>query len=311
MTEVKAKGAEATFATALSRRGAVAAPAPAAQNHILGRRKDSSAFMLDVARIRIDINQIRKSGKSAEDAETQELARSIKDLGVLNPITVRYLEAENIYEIVAGERRFVAMSQILHQAEVPVRVIDKNDEDTLWLQIHENVHRKELDALEMEAAIKRVLDSGLTMDQVAERLKKSVSYVQKFVSIGEKLSPDARQELDRYQDVNPGKRLGLDVVYEVATVPPEAQAELSKAVVDEDLPRAAIRSRAGGLKQAAAKGKPRKAGRPRAVKPFLKTFRASNGAAVTVEFKKGKPDEDTAALAAALREILAKLEAEN
>jgi ParB family chromosome partitioning protein len=305
-------GAEATFAAALHRRETKPTILPQLQKQLIGRRKDTQAFTLAAERIRVDADQVRKNGKSADDAETKELAASIEALGVMNPITVRYLDADDVYEIIAGERRYLAMTRILNWEEVPVRVVDKSEDDVLWLQIHENIHRKQLDALELEEAIRRAMtEGGLSMDQVADKLKKSVSYVQKFVTVADKLTPAARNELDRYRDVHPGKKLAIDVVYEVATVPAAAQEELSKAVVEENLARTEARKRAGAIKLAVTKSipkdAPKKAGRPRVGKPYSKTFKAANGAAVTVEFKKGKPAEVEAELVAALNDVLERL----
>jgi ParB family transcriptional regulator, chromosome partitioning protein len=308
MTTTTIKEAESTFSTALDRRNTRPQIAAPIQKHLIGRRKDNQAFTLDAGRIRVDVDQVRKNGKSADDTETQELARLIAELGVMNPLTVRYIEADDIYEIVAGERRFLAMTRVLGMTEIPVRIVEKGEQDIVWLQIHENIHRKELDPLEMSEAIRRVIANGMSADQVAERLKKSVSYVQKFITIGDKLTTEAREELESYPEKHPGKKLGLDVAYEIATVPAASQAELSKAVVEENLPRSETRARAGAIKQTAAIGKPKRVGRPRSAVPFTKTYRASNGASVTVEFKNGKPADGDATIVAALRDVITRLE---
>lgn len=115
----------------------------------------------------------RRQPRTAFDEQAlAELARSIADLGLLQPILVRPLE-DGRYEIIAGERRYRAAGLAgLH--ELPAIVRHTADEDLLTEALVENLHRSDLNPIEEAAAYQQLLDDfGLTHEGLAEKLGRS------------------------------------------------------------------------------------------------------------------------------------------
>ena len=107
-----------------------------------------------------------------EDAALQELAHSLREVGMLQPIVVRPV-ADGRYEIVAGERRYRA-ARIAGLDEVPAVVRTTTDGNLLTEALVENIHRADLNPLEEAAAFQQLLeDFGVTHDQLATKLGKS------------------------------------------------------------------------------------------------------------------------------------------
>src|SRR5690606_11258044 len=122
---------------------------------------------IDVAAIRPNPYQPRSTFD--EDA-LEELAASIRELGVIQPITVR--EAEGGFEIISGERRWRAARQA-GLRRVPAYVREADTEAMLEMAIVENIQREELNPLEVALGYQRLIDEcGLTQEQVARKVGK-------------------------------------------------------------------------------------------------------------------------------------------
>lgn len=107
-----------------------------------------------------------------DDAALQELAHSLREHGMLQPIVVRPV-GDDHYEIVAGERRYRA-ARIAGLEQVPAVVRTTRDGDLLTEALVENIHRADLNPLEEAAAFQQLLDDfGVTHDQLATKLGKS------------------------------------------------------------------------------------------------------------------------------------------
>jgi len=105
----------------------------------------------------------------------QELSRSIKEKGFIQPIVARKLK--DGFEIVAGARRFHA-AKLLGIKEIPTIVKDLNDKDTFMLAIMENLQRKNLNPLEEALAFKRLMEEfGLTLEEIGKVLGKDKSSI--------------------------------------------------------------------------------------------------------------------------------------
>ncbi|HEX3674372.1 MAG TPA: ParB/RepB/Spo0J family partition protein [Rhizomicrobium sp.] len=110
--------------------------------------------------------------------ELADLANSVREKGVLQPILVRPVAGEaNAFEIVAGERRWRA-AQLAKLHDVPVVVREMNDGEALELAIIENVQREDLNAVEEAAAYHELMDRfAYTQDRVAQEVGKSRSHI--------------------------------------------------------------------------------------------------------------------------------------
>ncbi len=132
--------------------------------------------------------------KVFDNDELKELANSIRENGVVQPILVRPLRAAaGKYEIIAGERRFRA-SQIAGLSEVPAIVRELDDDKAFEVAIIENIQRSNLSALEEAEAYKRLTDEfKYTHQQISEKLGRSRSQVTNMLRILE--LPDTAKHL--------------------------------------------------------------------------------------------------------------------
>lgn len=107
-----------------------------------------------------------------DEAALSELAASIKTLGLIQPITVRYVSEEK-YQIISGERRFRA-SKLAGMETIPAYVRSADDTGMLEMAIVENVQRYDLDPIETAMSYQRLIDEcHLTQEQMADRIGKS------------------------------------------------------------------------------------------------------------------------------------------
>jgi len=123
------------------------------------------------------------------ESKIQELAKSIKEKGVIQPIIVRALDNDN-FELIAGERRLRAL-KYLGLAEVPAIVRRVPDADVLEMSLIENIQRQELNAIEEGKAYRRLMQEfGLNQELIAERVgkdKSSVSNTLRILNLPEKI----------------------------------------------------------------------------------------------------------------------------
>lgn len=109
--------------------------------------------------------------KNFDEDALQELADSIKQFGLLQPILVQ--DRQNYYEIIAGERRWRA-AKLAGLKEVPVIIKSFSEQEIVEISLIENIQREDLNPIEEALAYKRLLtEFGLTQDEVAERVSKS------------------------------------------------------------------------------------------------------------------------------------------
>lgn len=116
--------------------------------------------------------------KTFRDAELNDLAASIKEKGVLQPILLRSVVGRSYnYEIVAGERRFRA-SKLAGLSEIPAVIKKLDDNNAMEIALIENVQRENLDPMEEAAAYKNLIDKcNYEMADVSRLIGKSVSYI--------------------------------------------------------------------------------------------------------------------------------------
>ena len=134
-------------------------------------RVDGGVKQAAIATLRVSALQPRRA---FDEAGLAELAASITEKGVLQPLLVRPVEGG--YEIVAGERRFRA-AQRAGLDRVPVVVRELTDRQTLEIAIIENLQREDLTPMEEAHAFQQLMGFGLTQEQVAEAVGKSRSAV--------------------------------------------------------------------------------------------------------------------------------------
>jgi len=142
------------------------------------KKEEENADALGVINY-IDINQIKPNSnqprKTFDEEKLEELAASIKEHGLIQPIVLR--KAGKGYEIVAGERRWRAARKIGIK-EVPCIVKELTDEENMLLAIIENMQREDLNPVEEAEGIRQMIDTyGLTQEQVSKSVGKSRPYI--------------------------------------------------------------------------------------------------------------------------------------
>ena len=138
-------------------------------------RTDTSENLQSLPLSQVECNA-EQPRKRFDDAALNELADSIREHGILQPLTVRRL-GTGYYQIVAGERRWRA-ARLAGLTEVPAIVIEADDRKTTVLALIENLQREDLDPLEEAEGYKKLMDSyQMTQEDVANRVGKSRSAV--------------------------------------------------------------------------------------------------------------------------------------
>lgn len=116
------------------------------------------------------------------EEKLRELATSIRELGVVQPITVRKMGVNN-YQLVAGERRFRA-SKSIQLETIPAYVRTANDQESLEMALVENIQRQDLDPIEIALSYQRLIDEiKLTQNQLSERVGKKRSTVSNYLRL--------------------------------------------------------------------------------------------------------------------------------
>lgn len=125
----------------------------------------SSINEVPVFKIKANPNQPRRE---FSPESMQELADSIRQIGIIQPITLRLME-DGTYQIIAGERRWRA-SQMAGLTTIPAYIRTANDENMMQMALVENIQREDLNAIEIALAYQSLIEQyDLTQDKLSER----------------------------------------------------------------------------------------------------------------------------------------------
>ena len=137
--------------------------------------------IIDLEIDKIEVNPYQPRTHFNEQA-IEELAESIKTLGIIQPVTVRKL-GRNQYQLVSGERRYRA-AKSLDFDTIPAFVRIANDQETLEMALVENIQRRDLDPIEIALSYQRLIDEiQLTQNQLSERVGKKRSTVANYIRL--------------------------------------------------------------------------------------------------------------------------------
>jgi ParB family chromosome partitioning protein len=129
----------------------------------------------------IEINPFQPRTNFNEDT-LQELAKSIKELGVIQPITVRKLDF-NKYQLISGERRLRA-SKLIGLKTIPSYIRLANDNESLVMALVENIQRHDLDPIEVAISYQRLIEEiKLTQEELSERVGKKRSTITNYLRL--------------------------------------------------------------------------------------------------------------------------------
>lgn len=195
----------------------------------LYRFEDGNRLVGRVAEVEVENirpNPYQPRQEFSDDA-LDELAASIEQLGIIQPITVRAL-GEGRFEIISGERRLRAARRA-GLPRVPAFVRKANTEQMLEMALVENVQREQLNPIEVALGYQRLMEEcGLTQEEVSERVSKSRATVANFLRLL-RLPPRIQAAL-RDKEVAMGHARALITVDDH-----DAQIDLLKQTIEEDL----------------------------------------------------------------------------
>ena len=139
----------------------------------------SSISEIPVSLIKANPNQPRRE---FDPEALQELSDSIKEIGIIQPITLRKM-ADGTYQIIAGERRFRA-SQLAGLAAVPAYIRTADDENVMEMALIENIQREDLNAMEIALAYQNLLEEyHLTQERLSERVGKKRTTIANYLRL--------------------------------------------------------------------------------------------------------------------------------
>ena len=196
-------------------------------SHVKGHQPLQGALLIQRTRIRPDPNQVRRH---LDPRAQEELNASVRRLGILQPIAVRLIQPENVYQIVAGHRRFAAASAA-GLAEVPCWVQSPKEQEVLVHQIVENWQRLDIHPYDLADALVRLRDaSGYTQRDLARETGKSDGEISKLLSLLE-LAPEV-QKIARADQTG---HITQRHLYALHRLPPEEQLRIIRRVQEEAL----------------------------------------------------------------------------
>jgi len=137
--------------------------------------------VIDLELDRIEVNPFQPRTQFNDEA-LKQLASSIKELGIIQPITVRKMDY-NHYQLVSGERRYRA-AKLIGLSAVPAFVRLANDQESLEMALVENIQRQDLDPIEVALSYQRLIDEiNITQEALSERVGKKRSTITNYLRL--------------------------------------------------------------------------------------------------------------------------------
>ena len=184
----------------------------------------SSINEIELAKITVNPNQPRRE---FDETALQELADSIAEIGIIQPITLRKL-SDDEYQIIAGERRYRA-SQRAGLKTIPAYIRTADDENMMEMALIENIQREDLNAVEIALAYQHLLDQyELTQERLSERIGKNRTTIANYLRLLKLPAPIQMALQNKQLDMGHARALaGLD--------DPQQQIALLKKIVKKGL----------------------------------------------------------------------------
>ena len=144
-------------------------------------RTSGSSSIGEISLSQIDPNPNQPRREFSEES-LLELSESIREIGIVQPITLRQTD-EDRYQIIAGERRFRA-SQLAGKDTIPAYIITADDESTMEMALVENIQREDLNALEIALAYQKLIEqNNLSQEQLSKRVGKGRATIANFLRL--------------------------------------------------------------------------------------------------------------------------------
>ncbi len=226
----------------------------------------------------IEVNPFQPRTSFNEES-LKELASSIRELGVIQPITVRKLDFDK-YQLVSGERRYRA-SKLVGLDTVPAYIRIANDQESLEMALVENIQRQDLDPIEISLSYQRLIDEiQLTQEQLSERIGKNRSTIANYLRLL-KLDPIIQTGMrDGFLSMGHGRAL-------INIDDPQKQLEIYEKIIQKSL---SVRETEQLVRELNTDGKPSTAAKkvnvPKTYKKGIKEFTEYLGTKVDVKVTK-------------------------
>jgi ParB family chromosome partitioning protein len=178
----------------------------------------------------ISINEIEANPDQPrvyfDDESLSELSKSIKEHGIIQPITVRQI-SDKKYQIISGERRFRA-SKLAGLNQIPAYIRTSNDKAMLELALIENIQREDLDAIEVATSFNRLIEEcSLTQELLAERVGKKRETISNYLRLLK--LPEKIQVYIRNKQMSMGQARAILGIKDA-----KQQSIIAKKIVDEN-----------------------------------------------------------------------------
>ncbi|PTX43637.1 ParB family chromosome partitioning protein [Christiangramia gaetbulicola] len=226
----------------------------------------------------IEVNPFQPRTSFNEES-LKELASSIRELGVIQPITVRKLDFDK-YQLVSGERRYRA-SKLVGLDTIPAYIRIANDQESLEMALVENIQRQDLDPIEISLSYQRLIDEiQLTQEQLSERIGKNRSTIANYLRLL-KLDPIIQTGMrDGFLSMGHGRAL-------INIDDPQKQLDIYEKIIQKSL---SVRETEQLVRELNSDGKPstatKKVSVPKTYKKGIKEFTEYLGTKVDVKVTK-------------------------
>jgi len=161
------------------------------KKQVLGRGLSAMLSSKETDTIKSSVNEINideisvnpfQPRSNFNNTSLQELSISIKNIGIIQPITVRKIENNN-YQLISGERRLRACKE-LGLKNIPAYVREANDQDSLEMALVENIHRQDLDAIEIAISYQRLIEEiNLTQEELSDKIGKNRTTISNYLRL--------------------------------------------------------------------------------------------------------------------------------
>lgn len=161
------------------------------KKQVLGRGLSAMLSSKETDTIKSSVNEINideisvnpfQPRSNFNNTSLKELSISIKNIGIIQPITVRKIENNN-YQLISGERRLRACKE-LGLKNIPAYVREANDQDSLEMALVENIHRQDLDAIEIAISYQRLIEEiNLTQEELSDKIGKNRTTISNYLRL--------------------------------------------------------------------------------------------------------------------------------
>lgn len=161
------------------------------KKQVLGRGLSAMLSSKETDTIKSSVNEINideisvnpfQPRSNFNNTSLQELSVSIKNIGIIQPITVRKV-GNNDYQLISGERRLRACKEI-GLKKIPAYIREANDQDSLEMALVENIHRQDLDAIEIAISYQRLIEEiNLTQEELSDKIGKNRTTISNYLRL--------------------------------------------------------------------------------------------------------------------------------